>query len=132
DAAGFAVDETVDAAALGDAEEASRLFRRLMAAGTGDFVVAGAALRHFDSLHRARAQFDQGADAESAVGPQVFFKRRAAVARQISAWPLGRIERALAVLDRAIVDSRLQSALSEEIVGQALLTIAAMAAARCR
>ena len=132
DASAFAVDESIDAAALGDAGEFARLYRRLLAAGTADFVVAGAALRHFDFLHRARSLFDQGSDAQSVVGPQIFYKRKAAVARQIALWPLGRIERALALLNQAVVDSRLRAAISGEVVGQAMMMVCVLAAGRRR
>ncbi len=128
DASAFAIDEAVDAAALGDASAFSRLFRRLVAAGTGDVVVAGAALRHFDMLHRARGLVDEGTPAERALGPQIFSRRQPLVTRQLSMWSLPRIERALAILNRAIVDSRLNGAISAEVVGQAMLSIAAMAA----
>ena len=132
DAAAFAVDESIDAAALGDAASLRPSLSPADRRRHADFVIAGAALRHFDALHRARALFDQGADAESVVGPQVYFKRKPAVARQVASWPIARIERAMAILDRAIVDSRLQGPISEEIVGQALITIAAIAAAANR
>ena len=127
DASAFAIDEAVDAAALGDASTFSRLYGRLLAAGTGDYAVAGAALRHFDMLHRARAELDAGTPADRVLGPQIFFRRRPLVTRQLSTWPIPRIERALDILLRAIVDSRLKSGLSAEVVGQAMLLIAAMA-----
>lgn len=127
DASAFAVDEAVDAAALGDASTFSRLYGRLLAAGTGDYAMAGAALRHFDMLHRARAQVDAGTPADRAVGPRIFFRRRPLVARQLAIWSIPRIERALDILNRAIVDSRLKSGLSTEVVGQAMLVIAAIA-----
>lgn len=130
DASALAVEETVDAAALGDSEAVARLYRRLIAAGTADFAVAGAAQRHFDFLHRARALYDAGTDAESAVGPQIFFKRRDAVVRQIALWPLARIERALGLINRAVVDSRLNGSISGDVVGQAMLMVAALAPAR--
>lgn len=129
DASAFAVDESIDAAALGNAAEFARLYRKLLSAGTGDFVVAGAALRHFDFLHRARALFDKGSDAQSVVGPQFFHKRKAVVARQISLWPLARIERVLALLNQAVVDSRLRNAISGEVVGQAMMMVCALAPA---
>lgn len=129
DASAFAVDEAVDAAVLGDASGFSRLYRRLLAAGTGDFVVAGAALRHFDMLHRARASVDAGTPPDRALPPQIFFRRKPLVARQLALWSLPRIERALGILNRAIVDSRLKSAISAEVVGQALLAVAVIASA---
>ena len=127
DAAAFAIDEAVDAAALGDAGAFAALYRRLLTAGAADSVIAGAALRHFDFLHRARALYEQGSDAQSVIGPQIFYKRKAIVARQIAAWSLARIERALSVLNQAMLDSRQRNAISGEVVGQALLMVSALA-----
>lgn len=135
DASAFAVDEAVDAIALGDSEATARAYRRLLAAGTPGFVVLGAAIRHFDFLHRARAAYDDGEPAEAIVSrasPPVFFKRREAVTRQISLWRMGNIERAIAGLDRAMVDSRLRGAIADEVVGQALMMVSAMAASSRR
>ena len=135
DAAAFAVDEAVDAAALGDGDGFDRSWRRLLASGTPGFVIGGAAQRHFTALHAARAAFDDGASQDEAIGtirPPVFFQRRARVERQLSLWSRLRIERALAMLDQAMVDSRLRGAISDEVVGEALTLIAVMAAPRKR
>jgi DNA polymerase-3 subunit delta len=117
----------VDAVAAGDAPAFERLYRRLVAAGTASFTVAGAAQRHFDMLHRARALVDRGADPESALGPGVFWKRKAALAAQLRAWQLPRIERALAIIDRTVIDSRLRGGIADEVVGQGMLMVAAVA-----
>lgn len=132
DASAYAVDEAVDAVAAGDAPAFERLYRRLMAAGSAGFTVAGAAQRHFDMLHRTRALVDRGADPESALGPGVFWKRKAALVRQIETWQLARIERALQILDRTIIDSRLKSNIADEVVGQGLLMVTALAARPAR
>jgi DNA polymerase-3 subunit delta len=131
DAAAFAVDEAVDALALGDADAFDRTFRRLVASGTPGFVIGGAAQRHFTQLHQARAAYDNGRSAESVVGsmrPPVFYQRKARVERQVTMWPRERIERTLAHLDQAIIDSRFRSAISDEVIGEALTLVAAMGA----
>jgi DNA polymerase-3 subunit delta len=128
DASASAVDEAVDAVASGDAATFERLYRRLTAAGTASFTVAGAAQRHFDMLHRARALVERGADPESALGPSVFWKRKAALTAQVRTWTLPRIERALLILDRTVIDSRLRSGIADEVVGQGMLMIATLAA----
>ena len=132
DASAFAIDDTVDAAALGDAAGFSRLYARLVAAGTNDYAVIGAAIRHFDMLHRSRAAVDRGMPSDRAIGPQIFFKRKAAVGRQLGLWSLPRIERALTILNRAVVDSRLKNSIGAEVVGQAMLSVAAIAQAGSR
>jgi DNA polymerase-3 subunit delta len=131
DASAFAVDETIDAMAAGDSAALDRGFRRLVSSGTPGFVVAGAALRHFNFLEKARAAVDNGEAPESAVRravPPIFFSRQSAVARQIAAWSPSRIERALTTLDQAMLDSRLHGALSDEVIGQAMQLVATLAA----
>jgi DNA polymerase-3 subunit delta len=133
DASPFEVDEAIDALALGDADSFARAWRRLIATGTPGFVVAGAAIRHFNFLHRARAAFDAGertSDLVARAMPPVFFKRRANVERAIALWPAARIERALAGLDRAILDSRIRNAIADEVIGQALMMIGTLIARR--
>jgi DNA polymerase-3 subunit delta len=131
DASAFAVDEAVDALALGDAAAFDRVFRRLIAAGTPGFVVIGAVRRQFDILHRARAAYDDGASAKEIVArarPPIFFRRQPAVERQIALWPRERIERALAHLDEAVIESRFRSAITDAVIGQALTLVATVAA----
>ena len=60
------------------------------------------------------------------------FRGKPLVARQLAMWSRGRIERALGILNRAIVDSRLKASLAPEIVGQAMLANAAIGAASRR
>jgi DNA polymerase-3 subunit delta len=135
DASAFDVDEAVDALALGDTDSLARAWRRLIATGTPGFVIAGAAIRHFNFLHRARAAFDGGASASDLVAramPPIFFKRRDRVERAIALWPNARIERALATLDQAILDSRVRGGLTDEILGQAMIMISTLAARRAQ
>jgi DNA polymerase-3 subunit delta len=133
DAAAFDVEEVIDAAALGDSAAVARTYRRLLASGTPGFVILGAAIRHFNFLHRARGARDRGESPDAIVGravPPIFYKRRATVIRQIDAWRPAAIERVMAGLDRAMIDSRLRGAIADDVVGQALLMVAAMASAR--
>jgi DNA polymerase-3 subunit delta len=131
DASAFDVDEAVDALLLGEVGDFDRAYRRLLAANTAGFVVGAAILRQLTFLHRARAEYEAGAPAKALIGkarPPIFFQRQQAVERQIGLWPLARIERAMALLDDAIAEGRLKSALADEVVGQALTLIGAVAA----
>ena len=67
DAAAFAMDEVIDAAAAGDAATLDRGYRRLTTSGTPGSVVVGAAVRHFNFLQKARAARDAGASADALV-----------------------------------------------------------------
>jgi DNA polymerase-3 subunit delta len=129
-----ALDETVDALASGDAAALDRGYRRLVSSGTPGFVVAGAAQRHFNFLEKARAALDDGQSPDSvvrsAVPPIYPFSRQPAVARQVERWAPARIERALAMLDTAVRDSRLNGNLADEIVGETLHLVATLAPRR--
>jgi DNA polymerase-3 subunit delta len=131
DAAASAIDEVIDAAALGDAAALDRSYRRLRAAGVPGAVVVGAGQRHFNFLQKARAACDAGATAEAVVArtsPPVFFQRRAAIVRQLALWTVAAAENALTRLDSALYDSRLHRGIEDEIVAQALQSVAFMAA----
>jgi DNA polymerase-3 subunit delta len=134
DAGASASDEAIDAIAAGDAATLDRNYRRLVADGTPGFVIAGFAQRHFNFLQKARAAVDAGdnpdAQVRKAVPPIYPFSRQSAVARQIERWPAPRIERALAMLDRAVLDSRQNGNLADEVVAQTMHLIAALAPAR--
>ncbi|MBN9020429.1 MAG: DNA polymerase III subunit delta [Rhizobiales bacterium] len=129
DGGGFAADEAVDAAAAGDAETFDRHFRRIIASGTPAFVVASSALRHFQTLHKIRSAIEAGAPQQAAIDMAggVFFQRKAKLEQAVRLWSSERLLAALDRLDRAILDSRLKAAIGEEIIGQALLSIAVMA-----
>lgn len=131
DSGAFATDEAVDAIATGDAAALDVAYRRLVTSGTPGFVIAGAALRHFNFLQRARSAVDAGDSPEGlvrrAVPPIYPFSRQSAVARQIERWSSQRVERALAMMDQSMLDSRIHGNLADEIVGQTLQLVAAMA-----
>jgi DNA polymerase-3 subunit delta len=136
EASAFAIDETIDALAEGNAAELDRGYRRLLASGTPSFLVAGAALRHFNFLQKARAAMDAGEQIESlvrrAVPPIYPYSRQTSVAKQIERWSAARVERALTGLDQAMLDSRLHGNLSDEVIGQALQLVATLAASARR
>jgi DNA polymerase-3 subunit delta len=131
DGGAFAQDEAVDAVADGDAVALDQSYRRLIASGMPGFVVAGAALRHFNFLQKARSALDGGDSAEAivrrAIPPIYPFSRQSAVTRQIERWSPARVDRVLAMLDQAMVDSRLHGNLSDEIIGQTLQLVATLA-----
>lgn len=135
DAAASAMDEVIDAAALGDASALDRSYRRLRAAGVPGAVVIGAAQRHFNFLQRARSVCDAGTAAETVVAgarPPVFFQRRGAIIRQLTIWGAAPLDAALVRLDAALFDSRLNRSIEDEVVAQALQSVAYMAAAARR
>ena len=135
DASAFAVDVLIDAAALGDLATLDHGLERLEATGQRADVIAGMALRHFQTLSRARADVDRGLPAARAVDqirPPVFFKRKAAVQRQISIWSQADLGKAGERLARAVADARKSQTLATALVSDVLLTLARVARVRAR
>jgi DNA polymerase-3 subunit delta len=135
DVAASEIDEVLDAVTGGDSAALDRGYRRLLSAGTPNFQVITAAFRHFNYLEVARSLVDQGTPARTVVErgrPPVYGPRAARVADAIGRWPLPRIRKALEILDTAYFDSRLRGAIADQVIGQALLMVAALAPAKPR
>lgn len=133
DAGASATDEAVDAAALGDAAGLDKAFRRILGSGTAAFVVANAALRHFQLLHRIKTAIEDGVPAQTAIERNaggIFFQRKGKLEQQLRIWPADRLMTALERLDRAIFDSRLKANIADEVIAQALLAVAMLARVR--
>lgn len=136
DASAFAIDELIDAVAGGDLDTADRVLGKLEMSGTPAHVAGLMITRHFHLLQRARAEVDAGQRPESVVErtqPPIFFKRRPAVARQLAVWTAPRLDRALSMLDDAMLQSRLRPpALGAAVMSDTLLQIARAARAARR
>jgi len=133
DAGASATDEAVDAAALGVAAGLDKAFRRILGSGTAAFVVANAALRHFQLLHRIKTAIEDGVPSATAIERNaggIFFQRKGKLEQQLRIWPADRLLTALERLDRAIFDSRLKANIADEVILQALLSVAMMARVR--
>lgn len=135
DASAFAIDEVADAVAGGDPATVDRVLRKLEASGTPAHVAGMMVVRHFHLLQRLRSDVDGGAKPDQAVAqarPPVFWTRQKAVAAQLGLWPAPRIDRALTVLDEAMLQSRRRPVLGSAVMSEALLQLARAARAARR
>ena len=135
DASAFELSELIDAAALGDLATLDHGLERLTAAGSNASVIAGRALKHFQDLHRMRADLDRGKNATQIVDsqrPPVFFKRKAGLARQIQTWSSTDLEKAMERLAEAMRVSRLNANLGVPVLSETLLVLGRVAASRGR
>ncbi len=133
DASAFELSELIDAAALGDLTTLDHGLERLTAAGSNASVLAGRALKHFQDLHRMRAELDKGKTASQIVDtqrPPVFFKRKAGLAKQIQIWSAADLEKAMDHLAEAMRVSRLNDALSVPVLSETLLILGRVSANR--
>ncbi len=133
DASAFAMDELVDAVAGGDPSTADQVLGRMVASGTPASVCGGQVIRHFQTLQRLRAEIDGGQSAASAVEalrPPAHFRRKPLLARQLGLWSAARIDRALGLLDTAMLQSRVKPLLATAVLSEAFLQIARAARVR--
>ncbi|MCP8938725.1 DNA polymerase III subunit delta [Alsobacter sp. SYSU M60028] len=125
DASALALDTVVDAVFLGDLETMDRGLARLFREGEDASMTLLAALRHAISLHKARVAVEGGASMESVLGAaRLFFKRKAAFQRQVTRWPSGALESAIASLREGMAAARRNGGLGEAIASRVFLTIA--------
>lgn len=133
DASAFEMSELIDASAMGDLTTLDHGLERLDAQGSNASVIAGQALKHFQWLHRMRADIDKGKQPQQVVDtqrPPVFFKRKAAITRQILIWNAPDLEKAMERLAEAMKTARLNDRIGPAVLSETLLTLARVAQAR--
>ena len=95
--------------------------------GTSPGTIVSTALRQVTQLHRARLAVEDGASVSEATGviqPFVHFSRKAAVEAALRSWTSARLERAMAQLAEALLESRKQAGLADVIAQRTLLSLA--------
>ena len=127
DASAFAIDEVLDAAATGDLPGVQNTLGRLFETGTHASVVAGAAQRHFQALHKARSEMEISRQAAQSVmmkmRPPPMFRRKAMVANALNIWHTSSLESVLDRLDKTSLETRTNSELGNAIIAMALMAI---------
>jgi len=134
DASKLEVDELVDAAFAGDANELEIQLGKARIAGTSAGTIMTTALRQVGQLHRARLAVDNGAppdEAAKTVAP-FGFSRQNAIARMLRVWTSARLLRAMAQLADAALETRRQSDMAAVIAHRALLALAVNAKAKAK
>lgn len=128
DVSGQSFEDAIDAAIDGQIDTFDTAFTRQCQAGSHPFQALGSAMRLLQSLHSMRGVMDQGGgNAASAVGahrPPVFFARRKLVEQALQRWSGAALNRALARLQTAVLETRRRPDLAIALTRQALLGIA--------
>lgn len=133
EAAGFGMDEVLDAAATGNLAGLQQALDRAAANDISAQALITMALRHFQSLDLARAAVDQGnapAAVVDSMRPPVFFKRKPLMVKALQLWTSARLARAVQVLGEAQLRSRRIAPLESDVVSDVLFTLARIAASR--
>jgi DNA polymerase-3 subunit delta len=125
DASALEADDLIDAAFAGQSGELEVKLVRARTAGITAGAMVFAAVRHAAQLHKARLAIERGASSwEATKGIFGYFKRKDAINAALRIWTSARLERAMAQLAEAALESRRQSALASVIEQRALLALA--------
>lgn len=128
DVSGQSLDDAVDAILDGRINDFDSAFARHCQAGGQPFLALSGTMRQFHALHAMRGAMEEGGrNAASVVAgarPPVFFSRRKLVERTLERWSRQSIERVLARLQNAVLQTRRRPELAPALVRQALLGIA--------
>ena len=130
DAASHQIDMVIDSAALGLMGELDRQLRQILGAGQQPSMIATACLRHFQMLERCLNLMDKGTPPQAALdrsAPRLHFKRKAKVQSQLRIWNSKKASRACELLATSLANSRKHYHLSQTIISETLLMIAATA-----
>jgi DNA polymerase III subunit delta len=127
DASSLALDQAVDAAFAGRPTDTETELAKARVAGTAASTVLTTAMRQVTQLHKARLAIESGASLDQAMGdarPPVHFSRKRLVETALKAWTAKRLERVMAYLAEAVLDTRRQPSLGEAIAHRAIMRVA--------
>lgn len=130
DVSELALERITFAAAQGDPSRAVGECGRAVSAGESPQAIIAALQRHFQRLHRVRAQIDRGGtldDALRRMRPPLHFKQKDAFAAQCRLWTTARLTDALQRISAAAKAARLTSALEEPLSERLAMGLAMLA-----
>ena len=131
DASDLALDTLIDAVFAGRIPDVEFQFAKARTAGTSPGTILSAASRHVALLHKTRLAVDDGASAEEAFKRSyLHFSREKPIVTALKTWSAARLERVIAQLAEATLETRKQPDLAEAITQRMLLSLAVNARRR--
>lgn len=127
DAAATSMDDVVFAAASGNFAKLESALEKTFDEGTNAIAVVRASARHFQRLHMARGEIDNGKSSEDALQilrPPVFYKYKDQFKSQLNIWPGERLARAFELLTQAEIDCKTTGLPAPAMCHRALIQIA--------
>ncbi|WJW79548.1 DNA polymerase III subunit delta [Bartonella sp. TP] len=118
----FNLTEIIDYMLLGNLAQFNNNFEKYIASGESAIGILNSAIRQLSQLQALRYELDNGQNANQLIEkirPPVFFKRKKTLETALQLWPLSAINRALALLQEANLQCRLNNK-SEIIITQTL------------
>ncbi|TXR50251.1 DNA polymerase III subunit delta [Phyllobacterium endophyticum] len=136
DVSATSYEAVVDAMMVGNINDFTHAFDRVIGTGSSSFLVLSGAIRQFQSLQTLRYGMEaEGKTAGSAVmaaRPPIFFARKKLVETALQCWNSQSCLRAIERLQRTVLESRRNAALSIPIIRQSMMALAAEAGRNSR
>ncbi|PYE89053.1 DNA polymerase III subunit delta [Phyllobacterium leguminum] len=136
DVSAMSHDDIADAILIGDISRFSSSFDRTVKSGSPLFLVLTATMRQFQQLQMLRYAMEaEGKSATTVVAsakPPIFFNRRKIIETALSRWTGERLSKAMERLQKTVLESRQNAALSVPLIRQALLALTVEAARASR
>lgn len=133
DASALAIDDLMDGVFGGDLAGVDQRLARLFEAGVQPAALVISAANHNALLRRLRAQMRSESQASAVVSsarPPIFFKRQAAISRQLTLWPLDALLSAGQAISECELRTRQMPSLDVELVSRLFLTLSRSAVSR--
>jgi DNA polymerase-3 subunit delta len=127
DTAALELDDSIMAAAEGDAAKVERVLGRVFQEGESAVSIIRALLRHLHRLHALSAQRAKGASVEEVLRgarPPIFFKQEDSFRRQLGLWTEGRLRAQLDRVAKAELNTKTTGFPAETICREAMMAIA--------
>ena len=127
DTAALELDDSIMAAAEGDAAKVDRVLGRVFQEGESPVSVIRALLRHLQRLHALTAQLTGGASVDEVLRgarPPIFFKQEESFRRQLGLWTEGRLRAHLDRVAKAELNMKTTGFPAETICREAMLATA--------
>lgn len=122
----------VDAMITGNLNDFTSAFDRVVNTGSPSFLILSSAIRQFQALQTLRYGMEtENKNAASAVAtarPPVFFARKKLMETALQRWSTASCARAIERLQKTVLDSRRNAALSVPIIRQTMIALVAEAA----
>ena len=127
DVAALSQDEVIDAVLIGDLPKFNIAFDRVVNTGTHPFLLVNSAIRQFSQLQNLRysmeAENKPAGLVVNSAKPPIFFARKKLVETALGLWSLASLIRVADRLQRTVLESRQNAALSTAIIRQAFIAL---------
>ena len=120
------IEKLSDSTMLGDFKNTFSILLRLEKEDTPSIQIVKILLKQLQNLHRMKISVMGGINTEIVINnfkPPIYFKRKTGVNRQVKAWSLVKIIKALSMLSKAEIECKRSSSIQQTLVRQVIFSL---------